>query len=274
MADVNNSKVEDTDQPKAIKGKVNPLVIILLLFILLLLGSLVYLFFTDKVMIVGLENPVVGDVQKQDNVSIEDEENTNVEESEDKSEDVVSMDGVTEDQEETTGGNVYTNTTIGISLEYPEGWEISEESLNYIKNLHNHEIKDMSLKLTIESEDRSATFNYKVPFGYGHEFCVFEDSLELIEGTLQKEYGEYMEYERGEYIYRIADIVAFEKPVCKCKRREGGVNCINWMSPGYVSFGLEDNVQESKINELLDILESIEYTGDIYKAANEASSII
>jgi hypothetical protein len=270
MADVNNPKVEKKEQPEVAKKRANPLVIIFLLFILLFLGSLVYLFLTDKVMVVGLENPFVGDGQDQENVVIEDEggEDVVVEENEDDPEATEDRDIILADD------NAYYNSTIGISLDYPDGWEISEESLSYIKNLTNGEVKDISLELSIVSEDKSTIFDYEVPFGSGHEFCVFEDSLDLVEGTLQNEYEGYMEYEGEDYIYRIAQVDALLRPVCKCKRREGGVGCNNWMNPGYVSFGLEGGADDTHLMELFDILESIEYTGDIYKAANKASSIL
>lgn len=276
MADISNPKVDSKVQPKnpKKKTKANPLVVTLLVFIILLLGTLVYLFFTDKVMVVGLENPFVGDGQDQEEVAMDGDEDITVEESEDELDNVVSRDGVIEDSEEVIDGKVYANSTIGISLVYPEGWEIGEESLNYIKNINNGEVKDLSLELSIVSEEGDTTFNYEVPFGHGHEYCVFEDSLDLVEGTLQNEYEGYMEYEGEEYVYRVAYVEAYERPVCKCKRIEDGVGCNNWMNPGYVTFGLEDGVGDGNLRELFDILESIEYTGELYKAANEASSLM
>lgn len=117
---------EDVVETK-VKGKNNPLLIILLIFFIILFTALVYMFFTDKLIIVGLENPFSSNIEQE--VEVEEEEGKTQEEGEDENAEEHEDEDITEEEEDLLAYR--SDERIGISFKYPDSWEVTKDEAIY-----------------------------------------------------------------------------------------------------------------------------------------------
>ena len=244
MEEVINQTPEVKSQVDVVKErakvKSSPFLVIMLVFFIILLGVLMYFFFTDKLTITGIENPL----------------SKNVEEENLENEEVTTDDTNVEDQSLI---NIYSNGII--YFEYPDGWEITAEDVDY-----RTESDDLNKEMRVvvsNTDNPEYSFTY-VLFEGDPAVCVFDDSIEehknLDSAFSALNYdGKY--FTLGGYRVGISDDLS-SGAVCKCEETDGGLGCGIWLNSGAITLGFEVDRDTALMKDLEGILSSWEYKGD------------
>lgn len=233
-------QVQEDIVEKQVKSKNSPLLVILLIFFILLFTSAVYMFFTDQLIIVGLDNPLSSNIEKEEEV--EEEETV---------------------KEDETTLKYISDENIGITFEFPGTWEITEDRSEYEIFDSGEKFFYLVLEFT-NKEDPNYILSYSLPSASGPNVCVFDDTPEEYRDGMQiTVFDDYIEF--GEGLYRRSD---WEDSQVVCYDSSGNGIYSEWVDPGYVHFYIGDDNNQQLINEMVDILLSMESREDLFDNVN------
>lgn len=214
--------------------KSNGIVTLLLLLVLILLGFILFAFFTDRLDI-GIKNPFT---QKEQTESEEEK-----------------------DTEESDELNVYTNNQFGVEFKYPNNWKILEE-----KAVEDPSGDNLFVSFVNKTNSKMIV-SYNTGLNTGPEYCSFTDAphtsplaitydkFRAISDDLRAALAINTKNDSSIYLYNI------------CKRYDEKKNeWDNWMKPGYLGYQVtkEDAQNKEFLSDVDTIVKSYKYTGDTF----------